>query len=86
MFEDDIWKSNQENAFNLDFQCNFIYYTIQKVLEKFVRRIDYICFEKLEKWCSSFVSNHRDIVLDTTYLMSLFEHGLVMTASAIEII
>jgi 1-acyl-sn-glycerol-3-phosphate acyltransferase len=31
-----------------------------------------------------FVSNHRDIVLDTTLLnVALFEHGLVMTASAI---
>jgi 1-acyl-sn-glycerol-3-phosphate acyltransferase len=31
-----------------------------------------------------FISNHRDILLDTTLLnVALFEHGLVMTASAI---
>jgi hypothetical protein len=31
-----------------------------------------------------FISNHRDILLDTTLLnTALFEHGLVMTASAI---
>ena len=42
-------------------------------------------FEHLEKNTSYlFISNHRDILLDTTLLnATLFEHGLVMTASAI---
>jgi len=42
-------------------------------------------FEKLEKNTSYlFISNHRDIILDTSLLnAALFEHGLVMTASAI---
>src|SRR5690606_5023254 len=42
-------------------------------------------FEKLEPNTSYlFISNHRDILLDTTLLnVCLFEHGLVMTASAI---
>ncbi|MCB0610085.1 MAG: 1-acyl-sn-glycerol-3-phosphate acyltransferase, partial [Lewinella sp.] len=42
-------------------------------------------FEKLEKDTSYlFVSNHRDIILDTTLInVALYEHGLVMTASAI---
>ena len=31
-----------------------------------------------------FISNHRDIILDTSLLnVCLFDHGLVMTASAI---
>jgi 1-acyl-sn-glycerol-3-phosphate acyltransferase len=42
-------------------------------------------FEKLEKNTSYlFISNHRDIILDTSLLnAALFDHGLVMTASAI---
>jgi 1-acyl-sn-glycerol-3-phosphate acyltransferase len=41
-------------------------------------------FEKLDKESYLFISNHRDILLDTTLLnVALFEHGLVMTASAI---
>lgn len=42
-------------------------------------------FEKLEKNTSYlFISNHRDIILDTSLLnVCLFDHGLVMTASAI---
>jgi 1-acyl-sn-glycerol-3-phosphate acyltransferase len=42
-------------------------------------------FENLEPNTSYlFISNHRDILLDTTLLnAALFEHGLVMTASAI---
>ena len=42
-------------------------------------------FEKLEKNTSYlFISNHRDIILDTSLLNKcLFDHGLVMTASAI---
>jgi hypothetical protein len=42
-------------------------------------------FENLQPNTSYlFISNHRDILLDTTLLnTALFEHGLVMTASAI---
>jgi 1-acyl-sn-glycerol-3-phosphate acyltransferase len=42
-------------------------------------------FEKLEpNTAYLFISNHRDIILDTSLLnAALFEHGLVMTASAI---
>ena len=42
-------------------------------------------FEKLEKNTSYlFISNHRDIILDTSLLnVCLFDHELVMTASAI---
>ena len=81
-----VWKEQLSKTHSIrDFQCNFIYHTIQKVLEKSSDGLSTSGFEKLEKGESYlFVSNHRDIVLDTTLLnVSLFEHGLVMTASAI---
>lgn len=83
---DAVWKEQLSKTHSIrDFQCNFIYHTIQKVLEKSSDGLTTSGFEKLEKGESYlFVSNHRDIVLDTTLLnVALFEHGLVMTASAI---
>jgi len=83
---DAVWKEQLSKTHSIrDFQCNFIYHTIQKVLEKSSDGLSTSGFEKLEKGESYlFVSNHRDIVLDTTLLnVALFEHGLVMTASAI---
>jgi glycerol-3-phosphate O-acyltransferase len=83
---DEVWKDQLRKTHSIrDFQCNFIYHTIQKVLEKSSEGLTTSGFEKLEKnEAYLFVSNHRDIVLDTTLLnVSLFEHGLVMTASAI---
>jgi len=83
---DDAWKDQLRKTHSIrDFQCNFIYHTIQKVLEKSSEGLTTSGFDKLEKnEAYLFVSNHRDIVLDTTLLnVSLFEHGMVMTASAI---
>ena len=84
--EDEVWKEQLKKTHSIrDFQCNFIYHTIQKVLEKSSEGLTTSGFEKLKKNTSYlFVSNHRDILLDTTLLnVCLFEHGLVMTASAI---
>ena len=84
--EDEVWKEQLKKTHSIrDFQCNFIYNTIQKVLEKSSEGLTTSGFEKLEKNESYlFISNHRDILLDTTLLnVCLFEHGLVMTASAI---
>ncbi|MBF7092102.1 1-acyl-sn-glycerol-3-phosphate acyltransferase [Flavobacterium sp. ALJ2] len=84
--EDEVWKEQLKRTHSIrDFQCNFIYQTIQKVLERSSEGLTTSGFEKLEKNTSYlFVSNHRDILLDTTLLnVCLFEHGLVMTASAI---
>ena len=84
--EDAVWKEQLKKTHSIrDFQCNFIYNTIQKVLEKSSEGLTTSGFEKLEKNTSYlFISNHRDILLDTTLLnVCLFEHGLVMTASAI---
>lgn len=84
--EDEVWKDQLKKTHSIrDFQCNFIYHTIQKVLEKSSEGLTTSGFEKLEPNTSYlFISNHRDILLDTTLLnVCLFEHGLVMTASAI---
>jgi len=84
--EDAVWKDQLRKTHSIrDFQCNFIYHSIQKVLEKSSDGLTTSGFEKLESNTSYlFISNHRDIILDTSLLNTcLFEHGLVMTASAI---
>ena len=84
--DDSVWKDQLIKTHSIrDFQCNFIYQSVQKVLEKSSDGLSTSGFEKLEKNTSYlFISNHRDIILDTSLLnAALFEHGLVMTASAI---
>ena len=84
--DDEIWKEQLKRTHSTrDFQCNFIYKALKKVLEKSSDGLSTSGFEKLEKNTSYlFISNHRDIILDTSLLNAcLFEHGLVMTASAI---
>ena len=84
--EDSVWKEQLKKTHSIrDFQCNFIYNSVQRVLEKTSDGLTTSGFEKLEKNTAYlFISNHRDILLDTSLLnASLFEHGLVMTASAI---
>lgn len=68
-----------------DFQINFIYQAVQKVLQKSSEGLTTSGFEKLEPHTPYlFISNHRDIILDTSLInVSLYDHGLVMTASAI---
>jgi 1-acyl-sn-glycerol-3-phosphate acyltransferase len=84
--DDEIWKEQLRKTHSIrDFQCNFIYYGVQQVLEKSSEGLTTSGFEKLEKNTAYlYISNHRDIVLDTTLLNAcLFEHGLDMTSSAI---
>lgn len=68
-----------------DFQVNFIYQSVQKVLERSSEGLTTSGYDKLDKHTPyMFISNHRDIILDTSLLnVSLYDHGLVMTASAI---
>ena len=83
---DSEWKAQLLRTHSIrDFQCNFIYKSVQKVLERSSDGLTTSGFEKLEKNTAYlFISNHRDIILDTSLLnASLFDHGLVMTASAI---
>ncbi len=84
--DDEVWKTKLKETHSIrDFQCNFIYKSVQKVLEKSSDGLTTSGFEKLEPNTSYlFISNHRDIILDTCLLnVSLLDHGLVMTASAI---
>ena len=83
---DDVWKEQLRKTHSIrDFQINFVYESIQKVLQKSSDGLTTSGFEKLEPNTPYlFISNHRDIILDTSLLnVSLFDHGLVMTASAI---
>lgn len=84
--DEEVWKSQLKKTHSIrDFQCNFIYQSVQKVLEKSSEGLTTSGFETLEpNTAYLFISNHRDIILDTSLLnVALFDHGLVMTASAI---
>jgi glycerol-3-phosphate O-acyltransferase len=84
--DDEVWKDQLKRTHSIrDFQSNFIYKALKKVLEKSSDGLSSSGFDTLDKNTSYlFISNHRDIILDTSLLNAcLFEHGLVMTASAI---
>lgn len=84
--DDEVWKEQLKKTHSIrDFQCNFIYKALMQVLEKTSEGLTTSGFEKLEKNTPYlFISNHRDIILDTSLLNAcLFDHGLTMTASAI---
>ncbi|MCC8359804.1 1-acyl-sn-glycerol-3-phosphate acyltransferase [Salinimicrobium sediminilitoris] len=68
-----------------DFQTKIIYHTVQMVLSKSSEGLSYSGFDQLDKNESYlYISNHRDIVLDTSLLNCvLYEADLKMTASAI---
>jgi len=80
------WKDRMKHTHSLrDFQINFIYPAVKKVLEISSEGLTVGGFDQLEQNTAYlFISNHRDIILDTSLLnASLFENGLVMTTSAI---
>lgn len=84
--EDSVWAEQLKKTHSKrDFQANFIYHAIQKVLQKSSDGLTTSGFEKLEKHTPYlYISNHRDIILDTSLInVSLYDHGLIMTASAI---
>jgi hypothetical protein len=80
------WKDLMLHTHSLrDFQINFIYPAVRKVLEKSSDGLSTGGFEALEpNTAYLFISNHRDIILDTSLLNAcLYENGLVLTTSAI---
>jgi 1-acyl-sn-glycerol-3-phosphate acyltransferase len=84
--EKKVWKEKLLNTHSIrDFQINFAYKAIKKVLAITSDGLTTSGFEKLEKNTPYlFISNHRDIILDTSLLnVSLHDHQLLMTASAI---
>ncbi len=68
-----------------DFQTLVIYKSVRNLLLKSSDGFSYSGFDKLDNKSSYlFISNHRDIVLDTSLLnVALYDHNKVMTASAI---
>jgi len=68
-----------------DFQSKIIYHTLQQVLKNTSEGLSSSGFENLDPDTSYlFISNHRDILLDTSFLnVLLMEHGKIMTASAV---
>ena len=80
------WKDRMKHTHSLrDFQINFIYPAVKKVLEMSSEGLTVGGFDQLEpNTAYLFISNHRDIILDTSLLNAcLYENGLVMTTSAI---
>ena len=80
------WKELMKRTHSLrDFQINFIYPGLMKVLERSSDGLSTSGFEILEpNTAYLLISNHRDIILDTSLLNAcLYEKGLVMTTSAI---
>jgi len=80
------WKERMKHTHSLrDFQINFIYPAVKKVLEMSSEGLTLSGFDQLEpNTAYLFISNHRDIILDTSLLNAcLYENGLVMTTSAI---
>ena len=68
-----------------DFQSKIIYNSVRMVIDKSSEGFTTSGFEKLDpNQTYLFISNHRDIILDTSLLnVALLDHGLIMTASAI---
>lgn len=84
--EEAVWANQLKKTHSKrDFQVNFIYPAVQQVLQKSSDGLTTSGFEKLDKHTPYlFISNHRDIILDTSLInVSLYDHGLIMTASAI---
>ncbi len=81
-----LWKELMLHTHSLrDFQINFIYPGLMKVLEKSSEGLFSAGFDQLKpNTAYLFISNHRDIILDTSLLNALlYENGLIMTTSAI---
>ncbi|MCT2561931.1 1-acyl-sn-glycerol-3-phosphate acyltransferase [Chryseobacterium herbae] len=81
-----VWREQFKNIHTIsDFQHNFIAHTIRQILAKSSEGLTTSGFDQLDKNTPYlFVSNHRDIVLDTSLLnLVLLEKEFIMTSSAI---
>ncbi|TDX86587.1 1-acyl-sn-glycerol-3-phosphate acyltransferase [Epilithonimonas xixisoli] len=84
--KEDFWIDKFKEIHSIrDFQTQIIAQTVRQILEKSSEGLSFSGFEKLDKNASYlFISNHRDIILDTSLLnLVLLEGGFVMTSSAI---
>ncbi|MCT2406112.1 1-acyl-sn-glycerol-3-phosphate acyltransferase [Chryseobacterium antibioticum] len=81
-----VWREQFKSIHSIsDFQHNFIAHTIRQILTKSSEGLTTSGFDQLDKNTPYlFVSNHRDIVLDTSLLnLVLLEKEFIMTSSAI---
>lgn len=79
-------KELYSNIYSIDdFQSKITYHSLKRVLEISSEGVSTSGFEKLDSEASYlFISNHRDILLDTSLLnVLLLDHGKKLTASAI---
>lgn len=84
--DEQVWKEQFKNVHSIsDFQTHFIAQTVRQILAKSSDGLTTSGFDQLDKYTPYlFISNHRDIVLDTSLLnLALLESGHIMTASAI---
>ncbi|WDF45848.1 1-acyl-sn-glycerol-3-phosphate acyltransferase [Chryseobacterium sp. KACC 21268] len=84
--DEDFWIDEFKNVHSInDFQSQFISQTVLQILERSSEGLTTSGFDQLDKNQSYlFISNHRDIVLDTSLLnLALLNGGFVMTSSAI---
>jgi 1-acyl-sn-glycerol-3-phosphate acyltransferase len=80
------WLKQLDNIYSIqDFQAQIVSKILIQVLAKSSDGLTTSGFETLDKTKPYlFISNHRDIILDTSLIMfSLFNHGVMMTSSAI---
>ncbi len=80
------WQTQFKNIHTItDFQTQIIAQTVRQILDNSSESLTSSGFENLDKNESYlFISNHRDIILDTSLLnLVLLEGGFVMTSSAI---
>jgi len=84
--DEDFWLDQFKDVHSIaDFQKQFIAQTVRQILKRSSEGLTTSGFEKLDKNTSYlFISNHRDIVLDTSLLnLALLDQDLIMTSSAI---
>lgn len=84
--KEDFWLNQFKNTHSIsDFQHQYISQTVRQILKQSSEGLTTSGFDKLDKNTAYlFISNHRDIVLDTSLLnLALLDKGLIMTSSAI---
>ncbi|MFP3833028.1 1-acyl-sn-glycerol-3-phosphate acyltransferase [Chryseobacterium sp. SIMBA_028] len=84
--DEQVWLEQFKDVHSIsDFQHHFVAHTIRQILAKSSDGLTTSGFDQLDKNTPYlFISNHRDIVLDTSLLnLVLLESGHIMTASAI---
>lgn len=84
--DEQVWLEQFKNVHSIsDFQHQFVAFAVRQILAKSSDGLTTSGFDKLDKKTPYlFISNHRDIVLDTSLLnLVLLEGDYIMTASAI---